>query len=151
MFFFHWFDVFDSEYRNGFADGVSIVLLIRAAVAVYAWKRKCARFRGGFLSFLKKMGDNAATPYEIDDFANKLGLDWCLAESVKRKILGLLPPIREFAVQSFQSRVPAWENAVAELEEMARRGEFDAFTLFRKMPVRAACLSFIHAGWFGMD
>lgn len=37
MFLFLLFDVFDSSYKNGFADGFSSVIFIRSAVAVYAF------------------------------------------------------------------------------------------------------------------
>lgn len=151
MFLFLLFDVFDSAYKNGFADGFSAVLFIRAAIAVYAWKRKCARFRADFVTFLRKAGENAAGPYEVDRFENQISDCWCLPEAIRRRIVALLPPIRDYATQSFRSRFPAWENAVAKLEGMARSGEFDAFTLFRKMPIRSACLAFLHAGWFGKD
>lgn len=122
MFLFLLFDVFDSAYKNGFADGFSAVVLIRAA-----------------------------GPYEVDRFENQISDCWCLPEAIRRRIIALLPPIRDYATQSFQSRVPAWQNSVSELETMVRRGEFDTFALFRKMPIRASCLAFLHAGWFGKD
>jgi len=151
MFIFLLFDVFESAYKNGFADGFSAVVLIRAAVAVYAWKRKCARFRSDFVTFLKKAGENAAGPYEVDRFENQISDCWCLPEEIRMRIIVLLPPVRDYATQSLQSREPAWQNSVSELETMARSGEFDTFALFRKMPIRSACLAFLHAGWFGKD
>lgn len=151
MFIFLLFDVFDSAYKNGFADGFSAVVLIRAAVAVYAWKRKCGRFRADFVTFLRKAGENAAGTYEVDRFENQISDCWCLPEAIRRRIIALLPPVRDYATQSLQSREPAWQNSVSELETMARRGEFDTFALFCKMPIRSACLAFLHAGWFGKD
>lgn len=151
MFLFLLFDVFDSAYKNGYADGFSAVVLIRAAVAVYAWKRKCGRFRADFVTFLRKAGENAAGPYEVDRFENQISDCWCLPEEIRRRIIALLPPVRDYATQSLQSRLPAWQNSVSELETMARSGEFDTFSLFCKMPIRSACLAFLHAGWFGKD
>lgn len=151
MFLFLLFDVFDSSYKNGFADGFSSVIFIRSAVAVYAWIRKCCRFRADFLTFIKKAEENSATPYEIDKFENDILDNWCLNEAIRNKIISLLPPIRDYAMQSFQSRIPEWKSAVNDLKEMDRNKEFYTFTLFRKMPVRAACLAFLHAGWFGKD
>ena len=103
MFIFLLFDVFDSAYKNGFADGFSAVVLIRAAVAVYAWKRKCNRFRADFVTFLRKAGENAAGPYEVDRFENQISDCWCLPEAIRRRIIALLPPVRDYATQSFRT------------------------------------------------
>lgn len=144
-------DFITDPYICGFVDGVSASLVFRIAFAVYAWKRKCNRFRADFVTFLRKAGENAAGPYEIDRFENQISDCWCLPEAIRRRIIALLPPIRDYATQSFRSRFPAWQNSVSELETMVRRGEFDTFALFCKMPIRSACLAFLHAGWFGKD
>ena len=61
MIAFLFFDDFITDpYICGFVDGASASLFFRIAFAVYAWKRKCARFRADFVTFLKKAGENAA-------------------------------------------------------------------------------------------
>lgn len=49
MFLFHWFNVFQSEYRNGLADGAAVSLLFWVAVALfriyYIWSEQYAGLR----------------------------------------------------------------------------------------------------------
>ena len=42
-------DFITNPYICGFVDGFSVSLVFRIAFAVYAWKRKCARFRADFV------------------------------------------------------------------------------------------------------
>ena len=151
MYLFKIFEVFPSDYWNGFADGTTFVSVVYALRALCVFKRTAARFRFSYCIALRNIREGTMTADDLDRLHDAIESNWQLTASEKIKMASLLVPIRKFIRQPFQSRQPEKLQALSELEKMADHGNLSASARFRKCPVDSILLALINAAWFGKE
>lgn len=135
MFLFNYFDVFGEVYMNGFMDGFTFMILFRLIGGFWEWKKRCHRLHRDVLTFYKWFveGVHIEEYHRFDDY---LWNCWVLEDEMRTKISIMLNPCREFVKQPFQSKAPAHEAALDDLQKMILAHDFYPIGIFKRHPVR---------------